>query len=127
MHSYSAMTSKEITFVKGDIITVFARPENGWWFGSVVSSNYAGFFPRNFCNSVMITSNELSVNSFAINESNGRNHLETEIFLLKQQLAFQQSLLQYETAKRQKLEKVINNHVDSLDWLLSPLDIPLNE
>ena len=113
------MTSKEITFVKGDIISVFTHVESGWWFGSVVNTNLAGFFPKNYC-SVMINPNELSVNNFQLHEplNNESINLENEVALLRQQLALQTSLLQHEMAKRQKLESTIKQHIDSFQWLL---------
>ena len=116
------MTSKEITFVKGDILSVFICLDSGWWFGSVVNTNLAGFFPKNYCNSLLINPSELSVNNFQLHEplNNESKNLENEIALLRQQLALQNSLLQQEIAKRKKLETTITQHIDSFQWLLSP-------
>jgi len=46
LYDYQAQQSDELSFVKGNIITVLSKEHPDWWMGEL--SGNAGIFPANF-------------------------------------------------------------------------------
>ena len=45
-HQFSARSQDELSFEKGDLITVFEKNDDGWWKGELRGN--IGLFPGNF-------------------------------------------------------------------------------
>jgi Variant SH3 domain len=53
MYPYAATHDGDITLQAGDVIRVLSTNEDGWWHGTVVSSDETGFFPSSYVQPVM--------------------------------------------------------------------------
>uniref|UniRef100_A0A7S4HJD5 Uncharacterized protein n=1 Tax=Vannella robusta TaxID=1487602 RepID=A0A7S4HJD5_9EUKA len=122
-------SSCEISISRGDVIIVFAQQKSGWWVGSIIGSNIAGFFPSNFCSTMtsslseakeIIVPEEIIQNDTESDaKQNGTTSANTEedIESLKQQLKEQKEKLNEEQMKRQEMENFFHEQLDKFSSL----------
>ena len=111
------------------MIIVFAQQKSGWWVGSIIGSNIAGFFPSNFCSTMtsslseakeIIVPEEIIQNDTESDaKQNGTTSANTEedIESLKQQLKEQKEKLNEEQMKRQEMENFFHEQLDKFSSL----------
>jgi len=46
LYDYQAQQSDELSFVKGDVITILSKDHPDWWMGEL--DGHTGIFPANF-------------------------------------------------------------------------------
>ena len=47
LYDYQAQRSDELSFMRGDLITVLYKDNDNWWMGELPDGNQ-GFFPANY-------------------------------------------------------------------------------
>lgn len=126
LHDYTPEENSEceIGFSKGAVIVVFTVLYNGWWVGSVLGSNVAGFFPSNYCSELSPASNStpgVDNNVIDVDETDAQKiaRLEHEVASLKEQLEHQKHLTEIEKQKRRQIETTTLQQLEHFSHIIS--------
>ena len=59
LYDYVAKTEREITFKRGDVISVLDQQDKSWWYGML--DGESGYFPKNYVEIIVEEHNKVKV------------------------------------------------------------------